>query len=811
MRACFNLARNRLVQHEHSQSPGALIADRISSAPGSLTRRPLLSLAEKLVWNKVKPLYTRAPELLSDTEKQEFFDEIQKKSASEGGLLYGIEHVELNATDGIAIYDLERGMIQINTNHPFVAAFQELFNKPATSLPLEMYAISEILTEANLYHMSIDENTIRDILSRRDELLRQLVKSSTQRTPGMIALALIDAKDDSNKLEIEMRAAFEAIGFANVIRLGGSGKPDGTAEAILAASDEGQIRRYKVGLEAKSGKSVSAKRLGVSGIARHMKVYKCDHHVVIGNGFATSDSEDSATVDEIRDLRKRTGKTITLMHIDDLSRLVRLVPPKQIGLDRLRQLFQDCITPEDTKVWIDRIEKEIPDRLPYKDILETIWDRADQRPDEPVEYAAVVTALEFRTPPIKMGKQELIDCCKAMQVMARGVVFARANDVEINRRPDLILEDIHASIDEYYPDDERKTIKDINQHSDIKPIHPFPARMAPSIVWDNLPKNGKSLRVLDPMAGSGTTLVHTRALGHRAIGCDTDPLALLIARAWSLNIDAESLESHGKKVLEKARRSAKEIDPKSAYPKFVDDETRKFLEFWFDDTSRIQLTALSSNILNISDPIERTLLWCAFSRLIITKKMGVSLAMDVSHSRPHKKYNKAPIQPFDHFLNSIEYLVKKSPFTIDDTKLPPVIIQRGDARNLPIESASVDMIITSPPYLNAIDYIRGHKFTLVWKGHSISSLRSLRSDNIGSERSLEMEPSKRIVETFERMGDMRKLERRYQSIVIRYIKDMNCVLSECKRVMKKDAQAVFVIGDSTLQGVFIKNQRASYI
>jgi hypothetical protein len=44
-----------------------------------------------------------------------------------------------------------------------------------------------------------------------------------------------------------------------------------------------------------------------------------------------------------------------------------------------------------------------------------------------------------------------------MQFMARGVVFARENTVEIDRRPDLILEDIKAAIGEY-PEEERRTI-----------------------------------------------------------------------------------------------------------------------------------------------------------------------------------------------------------------------------------------------------------------------------------------------------------------------------------------------------------------
>ena len=210
-------------------------------------------------------------------------------------------------------------------------------------------------------------------------------------------------------------------------------------------------------LEAKSGGKVSAKRLGVSGIARHMEAFKCNHHVVIGNGFETSTGDDSAAVVEIKELIETTGKTITLMHIDDLARLVRLIPAKRISLLRLRELFQTCITPEQSKDWVNHIEDEVYERLPYKEILETIWERAKSRPDHAIEYAAVMTAMEYRDPPIKLPKQELIDYCKAMQAMAPGVVFARDTNVEIRRRPDLVLKDIQETIDQY-PEEERKTI-----------------------------------------------------------------------------------------------------------------------------------------------------------------------------------------------------------------------------------------------------------------------------------------------------------------------------------------------------------------
>jgi hypothetical protein len=45
----------------------------------------------------------------------------------------------------------------------------------------------------------------------------------------------------------------------------------------------------------------------------------------------------------------------------------------------------------------------------------------------------------------------------------------------------------------------------------------------------------------------------------------------------------------------------------------------------------------------VHDEATRDVLWCGFSRLIITKSAGASLAMDLSHSRPHKEFTRAPV------------------------------------------------------------------------------------------------------------------------------------------------------------------------
>src|SRR5262249_36850262 len=145
--------------------------------------------------------------------------------------------------------------------------------------------------------------------------------------------------------------------------------------------------------------------------------------------------------------------------------------------------------------------------------------------------------------------------------------------------------------------------------------------------------------------------------------------------------------------------------------------------------------ALSYSVEETTDDAVRDVLWCAFSRLIITKQSGASLAMDLSHSRPHKKFKTAPAKPFNKFLNAVERVVDNCISVRDANRGPAPSLREGDARHLPFAKGSIDLVLTSPPYLNAIDYMRCSKFSLVWMGHTIESLRRLRTNSVGSEAS----------------------------------------------------------------------------
>jgi SAM-dependent methyltransferase len=350
--------------------------------------------------------------------------------------------------------------------------------------------------------------------------------------------------------------------------------------------------------------------------------------------------------------------------------------------------------------------------------------------------------------------------------------------------------------------------KNIEQILGRNPIHPFPARMAPGIALEALGDSNKSLRVLDPMAGSGTVLAVARSKGHKAFGVDLDPLAVLLAGVWTRTIDPEEVTDKATEVLGRAKARMKNLTPGQAYPSNSDTETREFLRYWFDEYARQQLAALASSIALVRDQPTRDALWCGFSRLIITKQAGASLAMDLSHSRPHKKFDRAPLKPFRKFESAVQIVVSNCPQRGDERVGPVTVVKRGDARTLDVENDSIDLVLTSPPYLNAIDYMRCSKFTLFWMGYTASEVRQIRADSVGTEaRRQEALDADWIKSLIKQLRLTPALSSRNHALLATYAWDMSRAMSEVSRVLRKGGRAVYVVGDSSSKGTFIRNSK----
>jgi DNA modification methylase len=309
--------------------------------------------------------------------------------------------------------------------------------------------------------------------------------------------------------------------------------------------------------------------------------------------------------------------------------------------------------------------------------------------------------------------------------------------------------------------------------------------------------------VLDPMMGSGTTVVEALLEGRRGIGLDIDPLALRLGRVKTKPLNVDDLRDAGNQVLQKANALLSDgTDLEHKLTRQFDDQTKAFIDYWFLPTTQRELLALALPIQELTDASVRRFLELTFSSIIITKSGGVSRARDLAHSRPHLDETKIPKNAVEQFafrlrknLSSMAYLKSND---------IPAIPLAGDARSIPLMNDSVDLIVTSPPYANAIDYMRAHKFSLVWFGESVKDLSRLRAEYLGSERirqtqyaALPDRPEMIIRQLAERDGSKAAILRKYYA-------EMQTVLVEMFRVLHENAAAIVVVGTSVMRDIDVQ-------
>src|SRR5580698_5413235 len=85
-------------------------------------------------------------------------------------------------------------------------------------------------------------------------------------------------------------------------------------------------------------------------------------------------------------------------------------------------------------------------------------------------------------------------------------------------------------------------------------IHPFPARMASELALGKTDELQLGATVLDPMAGSGTVLQAASRHGHRCIGLDVDPLAVLMAKVATSRLNEKRFDCLLDRLIDQAQR-----------------------------------------------------------------------------------------------------------------------------------------------------------------------------------------------------------------------------------------------------------------
>ena len=332
----------------------------------------------------------------------------------------------------------------------------------------------------------------------------------------------------------------------------------------------------------------------------------------------------------------------------------------------------------------------------------------------------------------------------------------------------------------------------------------------------------RKLRVLDPFAGVGTTLIEALRHGDDAIGFEINPYAALACRAKcrATHYDAKALETMLARFEDYGERksrngegsiSAPPAGFRSRAPFFspvVEKQVLACLDFvaeettdWLNDLFRVALGAVMVGFSNYSyEPSLGTRAAAGKADVeyadvfgVVKQKLWEMKEDIVTFQRWMARYKQLP-RPAVHAASYLEEAHR-------------------------IEPNSIDVLVTSPPYLNNYHYIRNTRPHMFWLGmvQQSADLRSMERRSFGqfwqtvrTGPKIELQP--RLPHLAERLENLRALHAEkgpyggpgWANYAAAYFNDCQRFCAVTRGRMRSGGAVVVVIGNNILQGVEFK-------
>src|SRR5919109_1650582 len=304
--------------------------------------------------------------------------------------------------------------------------------------------------------------------------------------------------------------------------------------------------------------------------------------------------------------------------------------------------------------------------------------------------------------------------------------------------------------------------------------HPYSAKYIPQIP-NYLIKNfsEKNDLILDNFTGSGTTLIESKVLGRNALGVDVNPLACLISKVKTTNLQNSELKEIST-ISKSIKQDILVIRGNLMLLNFEDrrmtiDDSRinqlhPHITKWFHKNVICELLVIKNKINSLESKDIRDFLLVAFSsilRSVSNATSGFGNLMINKHAIPKNRVYEKFVFAVNDMINGMLEFNKIS--TNSNVK-----IFNHDARSLGfIDDQTIDFICTHPPYMAAVPYAEYQKLSLWWLGFSQYTLEKAL---IGGQRSRADTPD-------------------------RFFRDMHAALVEMKRVLIKKKYCCITIGN----------------
>lgn len=364
-----------------------------------------------------------------------------------------------------------------------------------------------------------------------------------------------------------------------------------------------------------------------------------------------------------------------------------------------------------------------------------------------------------------------------------------------------------------------KPKRETKRSKDRAALYPYYAGFRAEFAKEILKSAPKHAVVLDPWNGAGTTTTAAAALGQIFQGFDLNPVMVIVAKARLLpSGELGSIEPLAESIVN-------DLIP---FDRLQDQDP---LNIWLTSESAAIVRAIESRLQSLlvthgayrpllaGREIERLSYMAAFFYLALFRVLREALRGFVPKNnptwikRPREKSQRVRFragdlaEKFKRTVNEMMDLVKNDSAQLNS---PTGTIRIANSQNLPIESDSVDLVLTSPPYCTRLDYAVATSPELALLGiGGNSEFLKLRRDLIGTAtvpKSISRSTGNLGESCLKFLEEVRNHESKdsatyYYKNHLQYFLSMRDSLKEIGRALRKEGKCLIVVQDSYYKNI----------
>lgn len=323
--------------------------------------------------------------------------------------------------------------------------------------------------------------------------------------------------------------------------------------------------------------------------------------------------------------------------------------------------------------------------------------------------------------------------------------------------------------------------------------------------------------ILDPFAGSGTTLIEAQLMGRNAFGFEVNPLLHFVSEAsldWS--VDPDLLKAELKRLSTEFRRSEsvelQDIGIHDLAIPPIHNPTR-----WWRPDVLVQLLFLRRSIMATIDVSLRRHLLLALAGALVPDLTNVTLGRLQLHFVDR---NTDEIDVWGSYCNAVNQIVAD----LEDVRGSPngqygksqcFLQDCLDLSQLHL-GKKISAVITSPPYPNRYSYVWNTRPHLYMLGFITSARQASELDKqtIGGTwgsatselASGEISPANPAVDSVVShvVKEIRAKDNLMANYVMHYFNRLSQQVQELERIIMKNNRIAYVVGNSWIKGVYVE-------